>query len=70
MTLEMLAQEIEHLSIEERKQLVMLVMDSLAKPAPEKKYDIREFRGVGSHLRDIDAQEYVNQLRSEWDDRP
>ena len=32
--------------------------------------DIGEFRGVGKHLPPgIDAQEYVNQLRDEWDEK-
>lgn len=31
---------------------------------------LKDFRGVGEHLGDMDAQESVNQLRDEWDDRP
>lgn len=31
--------------------------------------DLRTFRGVGKHISlGMDAQEYVNQLRDEWDD--
>ena len=70
MTLDMLVHEIHSLSIEQRKQLVMVILDSLTAEQPTKTHNIKEFRGVGAHLRDMDAQEYVNQLRSEWDDRP
>ncbi|MEO8608691.1 MAG: hypothetical protein ABI690_12450 [Chloroflexota bacterium] len=70
MTLEAIAQEIRALPLEARKQLVMLILDSLTEQQLEKTHSIREFRGVGAHLRDVDAQEYVNQLRREWDDRP
>ncbi len=70
MTLEIIAQEIRTLPLEQRKQLVMLILDSLTDQQPTKIHQMREFRGVGEHLRDIDAQEYVNQLRGEWDERP
>ncbi|MBC7814559.1 MAG: hypothetical protein H7175_25615 [Burkholderiales bacterium] len=70
MTLDMLVEEIQSLSIKQRKQLVMAILDSLTDEQPAKTRDIKEFRGVGAHLRDMDAQEYVNQLRSEWDERP
>lgn len=34
------------------------------------KRDIMELHGLGKEIWEgIDAQEYVNQLRSEWDDR-
>jgi hypothetical protein len=33
-------------------------------------HNILEFEGVGAEIWDgIDAQEYVNQLRDEWDER-
>ncbi len=70
MTLEMLVQEIKALPVEQRKQLVMVILDSLtADPSPAT-HNPLEFRGVAAHLRDMDAQEYVNELRREWDDRP
>jgi hypothetical protein len=70
MTLEAIAEEIRSLPVEDRKQLVMLILDTLTDQPPAKTHSMHEFRGVGAHLRDMDAQEYVNQLRSEWDDRP
>jgi acid stress-induced BolA-like protein IbaG/YrbA len=67
----MMIEEIQTLPVEERKQLVMAILDSLTQEARVKKHRILEFAGVGAHVRDdnIDAQEYVNQLRSEWDHR-
>jgi phage FluMu gp28-like protein len=69
-TLEAIAEEIRSMPVEQRKQLVMVILDSLTNDQPAKTHSVLEFRGVGAHLRDMDAQEYVNQLRSEWDDRP
>jgi len=70
MTLEALVQEIHMLPIAERKQLVMAILDSLTEEQPAKTHSVLEFEGVAAHLRNMDAQEYVNQLRGEWDDRP
>jgi hypothetical protein len=73
MSIEALMQEIRTLPVEDRKQLITLIEDTLTESdQPVKKHSILEFEGVGAHLRDdsIDAQEYVNQLRSEWDHRP
>ncbi len=67
-------QEARALSVDERKELVKALVDMLAESsqaAPRRKRSLLEFRGVGAHLYDgTDAQAYVNQLRSEWDDRP
>jgi len=68
--LETIIEEVRTMSVGQRKQLVMLIMDSLTEEQPAKTHSILEFEGIGAHLRDMDAQEYVNQLRAEWDDRP
>jgi len=70
MTFETLIHEIQALPVNERKQLVMVILDSLTEAQPNKTHSILEFEGVAAHLRDIDAQEYVIQLRKEWDARP
>jgi len=71
MTLQELIQAVDALSLEERKQLVMHVVSTFPSEQPaRKRRSILEFEGFAAHLRDMDAQEYVNQLRSEWDDRP
>lgn len=69
MTLDALAEKIKALPLEQRKQLVMVILDSLTENPMPKTHRIQEFRGVGAHLRDMDAQEYVNILRNEWDNR-
>ncbi len=48
------------------------LIDLLSEPTQEeKRYDLRDFEGIAAHLADgTDAQEYVNQLCSEWDHRP
>lgn len=74
MSIEALMREIRALPVDERKQLIVLIVDTFTETpsSAEKRHSILEFEGVGAHLRDdrIDAQEYVNQLRKEWDHRP
>jgi predicted metalloenzyme YecM len=57
---------------EERAELLHDLIDIMNIPTPsEKRYDVRDFRGIGADFADgTDAQAYVNQLRSEWDHRP
>jgi hypothetical protein len=71
MTVQDIIQEIHALSIDERKQLIHVLVDALTAPVVPQKRDILEFAGIGAELYDgTDAQEYVDQLRSEWDHRP
>jgi hypothetical protein len=65
-------QEARILSIHDRQTLIKALADTLTdEPFPPKQRSLREFRGLGRHLYDgTDAQKYVNQLRSEWDERP
>jgi hypothetical protein len=71
MTIQEMLQEIPSLSLEERKQLIHALVDSIAETTEGKKRRIREFAGIGAELYDgTDAQEYVNQIRREWDERP
>ncbi len=74
MTIEMLLEEIRTLSVAERKQLISAIVDTLTETQVEagrKKRSILEFEGVGAEMwKGIDAQEYVSQLREEWDKRP
>ena len=72
MTLEMLLDEIRALSMEERKRLISLIVDTLTedvhKSQAHKKRSLLDFEGVGEEMwRGIDAQDYVNRLRDEWD---
>jgi len=72
MTFEAIVEKIRTLSVEERKALITVIVDSLTEPlAPSRTRSLLEFEGIGERLRDdIDPQEYVNQLRREWDHRP
>jgi hypothetical protein len=74
MTVVEILQQARALSAEERKELVKLLVDSLEVrdvDAQPKRHSILELAGLGKDIWEgIDAQEYVDQLRSEWDDRP
>jgi hypothetical protein len=73
MTIAEILQQAKTLSVHERKELVKLLVDSLDVPdaVPHQRRRLSELRGLGKEIwKGIDAQEYVNQLRSEWDGRP
>jgi hypothetical protein len=72
MTFEAIVQEVRTLPIAQRRILINVLVDSLVEAAEKPKTRrILEFEGVGAHLYDgMDAQEYVNELRREWDNRP
>jgi hypothetical protein len=72
MTIAEILQQAKTLSVQERKELVKLLIDSLDVPeaVPCQQRRLSELRGLGKEIWEgIDAQEYVNQLRSEWDER-
>ncbi|MBN1964724.1 MAG: hypothetical protein JW910_08760 [Anaerolineae bacterium] len=64
--------EIRQLSPAQRKTLITLIVDSLTEPASgEKPHSILELEGLGAEIwAGVDAQDYVDGLRSEWDARP
>lgn len=72
MTLEDIKQGVRALTIEQRKQLIAFVVDSLTeREGEEALHSILEFEGIAARQADDeDPQDYVNRLRSEWDDRP
>ena len=73
MTIAEILQQAKTLSVQERKELVKLLVDWLDVPEaePRQQRHLSELRGRGKEIWEgIDAQEYVNQLRSEWDERP
>lgn len=65
---------IKRLSVEDRLRLLAIIADEQAKAgAPEapRERSVLELEGLGAELWEgVDAQEYVNQLRGEWDLRP
>jgi hypothetical protein len=73
MTVAEIIQQAQTLSLQERTELVKLLIDSLVNEADTgtKPHSILELAGLGEDIwKGIDAQNYVDQLRSEWDDRP
>jgi hypothetical protein len=73
MTVTEVLQQAKALSVQERKELMKLLVDTLdTTETPQgEKHSILELAGLGAEIWEgIDAQEYVDQLRSEWDHRP
>jgi hypothetical protein len=68
-------QHIKPLSPSERLQLLALTARELALQAgqreAEPQHSIMELHGLGAEIwRGVDPQDYVNELRKEWDHRP
>lgn len=67
-------QRIKTLPPDQQIYLLKLIADGLAATLVaknEKKHSVLEFAGAGAHNPiGIDAQEYVNKLREEWEHRP
>ena len=78
MTLQDIIHEAQALSADERRELIKALVDTLADSEsatkgeqPRNKRSLMELAGLGAEIwQGIDAQEYVNQHRSEWDHRP
>ncbi len=59
------------LSLEERKELLELLHELVAKDERKPTRSLFELAGLGKEIwQGIDAQEYVNELRDEWDRKP
>jgi hypothetical protein len=69
MTFEAIIEEILHLPLERRKELIGIIVDSLIDTSPpDEAPSLLELEGLGKEIwQGIDAQAYVNQLRDEWD---
>lgn len=68
-------QHIKPLSHDEQLKLLAKMTKELANGVeevePTKKHSIMELHGLGAEIWEgIDAQEYVNELRNEWEHRP
>jgi hypothetical protein len=69
---ELYDQHIKTLSIADRMQLIAITALDLAGGSPPQeraaKRDVMELHGLGAEIwNGIDAQDYVNALRDEWD---
>ena len=73
MTFNEIVQQISHLTLAERKRLLRVITETLPDTETSsalKKRSILEFEGVGKSMwQGVDVQEYVDHLRSEWDQR-
>jgi hypothetical protein len=71
---ELYAKHIKSLPVRERLRLLELTARGLAattKGLSQKKRSLLELEGLGAEIwQGIEAQEYINQIRKEWDDRP
>ncbi|OLE53723.1 MAG: hypothetical protein AUG51_11750 [Acidobacteria bacterium 13_1_20CM_3_53_8] len=66
-------EQLQALSPAERLRLINMLARGLAQdPAEEKRArDLMDLHGLGKEIWDgVDAEEYVNRLRGEWDQRP
>ncbi len=65
--------QIKLLTRDEQLRLVAIITNALVQDTPQqeaRKESILNLEGVGADLwHGIDAQEYVNRLRDEWDER-
>ncbi len=73
MTVTEIMEQAKTLSAQERKELVKQLIDTLdvSEPVIPRQRRLSELRGLGKEIwAGIDAQEYVDQIRNEWDKRP
>jgi len=67
-TVAQLLQQAKTLSAEERKELVSQIIATLQ---PSQKRSLTELRGLGKEIwQGVNPQDYLDQLRQEWDSRP
>jgi hypothetical protein len=63
-------EQAQTLPLDEQTKLIKMLVDVVAKPiaGSSKQRSLLELEGLGAEIwAGIDAQEYVNQLRDEWD---
>jgi len=71
LTITEILEQAKTLSPQERKELTKLLIDMMDVSSAEPIRRLSELRGLGKDIwQDIDAQEYVDDLRDEWDDQP
>lgn len=71
MTITEILEQAKALSPQERKELTKRLIDMMDVTSAEPTRHLSELRGLGKTIwQDIDAQEYVDNLRDEWDDQP
>ena len=69
MTITDILEQAKTLTPQERKELTKLLIDMMDGGDGPHQRRLSELRGLGKEIwQGIDAQEYVDQLRDEWDD--
>lgn len=65
---ELYEEHIKSLSVTDRLRLIALISHELANPSSEtSKHTIMDLHGLGKNIwKDIDAQQYIDNLRDEW----
>lgn len=65
---EIYQKHIKHLSDDEKRRLIVLIENDLAKAKSEKlKRSLFELEGLGKEIwNGIDAQKYVDEIRNDW----
>lgn len=62
---------VKRLPPEERKRLAEMITRAMERSTHQGERSLLELEGLGAELWEgVDAQEYVNELRKEWDHRP
>ncbi len=71
MTITEILEQAKKLSQSERDQLLEELRAMQGKKKLSTRRRLSELRGLGKEIwQGIDAQDYVNQMRDEWDERP
>jgi len=69
MTMHDILDLIPHLSVPERKHLIMRLVDSLTMSDDSETHSLLELEGLGAEIWEgVDVEEYINQMRDEWDE--
>ena len=69
MTVAEILHQAKALTPNERKELVKSLIDLIASDAPRPKRSLLELQGLGKEIwQGVDAQEYIDELRDEWDE--
>lgn len=70
MTITEILEQAKKLTPQERKELAKLLIDMMDTGTPHAQRRLSELRGLGKEIwTGIDPQDYVNQMRDEWDKR-
>jgi hypothetical protein len=68
--LQIIYQQSTELNYQEKLALISKLIADLQKPSERKKHKLSELQGLGKEMWiKIDTNQYLSDLRSEWDDR-